>query len=431
MAAVDSKPWVHARAADGLSEMWQGNRPPCWAFKTRDRVMYWDEKERAKYEFRFGQNTMSKYPLAPGELDRILLIENSAGGEPRVGPWLFGTERIVSQSQREVVENGRRWIEFQLVLARGAARQAMLRVDPQTMLPVSLTSRVSENQSPTSVWVFDYPDNGPQDVYALGVPRGVTVDAHLLAADVQHVLDGMAASRDKFGNFHAIVATESNRYALPTYLVWRKQDRWRIDTTSPAEIARCAPFAARGPGLERLVEKAAGASTDLSLVRLRRAQPSIAMPAIPIPNRSPGSPAESIAPPALMSGDRSSGLPDWVRVPHLVYPDLTPQPGWGFEFEPAAADAPGCALLKISANLATTEPMKAHEWYWIDPAKGFAVVRCERFNLPADVPPGPDQFAMGQSLRHGTIPASRGRRLVSGNRARIDRDAAGRKLAAV
>ncbi len=138
VAAVDSKPWVHARAADGLSEMWQGSRPPCWAFKARDRVMFWDEKERAKYEFRIGQNTMSKYPLAPGELDRILLIENSPAGEPRVGPWLFGTERIVSQSQREVVENGRRWIEFQLVLARGAARQATLRVDPQTMLPESL-----------------------------------------------------------------------------------------------------------------------------------------------------------------------------------------------------------------------------------------------------------------------------------------------------
>ncbi len=230
------------------------------------------------------------------------------------------------------------------------------------------------------------------------MPRGVTVNAHLLATDVQQVLDGMAASRDKFGDFHAIVATESNRYALPTYLVWRKQDRWRIDTTSPGDIADVPATLPEGQDWNQWWKKRLQRSRILPwyVCDSRTVYRNVGDPNT---QQVAWTPAESIAPPALMSGDRSSGLPDWVRVPHLIYPDLTPQPGWGFEFEPAAADAPGCALLKISANLATAEPMKAHEWYWIDPAKGYAVVRCERFNLPADMAPGPDQFAMGQSLR--------------------------------
>jgi len=43
-------------------------------------------------------------------------------------------------------------------------------------------------------------------------------------------------------------------------------------------------------------------------------------------------------------------------------------------------------LIKRSAHIATEKPTVGHEWYYIDPAKGYAVVRLEAFTLPANVP---------------------------------------------
>ncbi len=42
---------------------------------------------------------------------------------------------------------------------------------------------------------------------------------------------------------------------------------------------------------------------------------------------------------------------------------------------------------------------QCHEWYWLDPAKGCAVVRAELFCLPDGVAPDPSQTDHRQSLR--------------------------------
>jgi hypothetical protein len=98
----------------------------------------------------------------------------------------------------------------------------------------------------------------------------------------------------------------------------------------------------------------------------------------------------SVTPQALLSVEgRGYGLVPNATIVSLVYPDLSPRRGWGFEFDPRPADAPACVLIKISAHLATKEPTVGHEWYYIDPSKGYAVVRAEYFNLPANVPADP------------------------------------------
>ncbi len=113
--------------------------------------------------------------------------------------------------------------------------------------------------------------------------------------------------------------------------------------------------------------------------------------------RRPGVPqvwerSKHTAPQDLMSGETSAGAITAsadLRVAALVYPDLSPKAGWLLEFDPAPADAPSCVLIKRGARLATREPQVGHEWYYIDPVKGHAVVRIERFDLPPDVPADP------------------------------------------
>ena len=69
-----------------------------------------------------------------------------------------------------------------------------------------------------------------------------------------------------------------------------------------------------------------------------------------------------------------------------------------FDFDSECADAPGCVLLKRSARLATAEPLIGHEWYYVDPAKGHAVVRAELFNLPPDTPADPATSRLRQTI---------------------------------
>ncbi len=73
-----------------------------------------------------------------------------------------------------------------------------------------------------------------------------------------------------------------------------------------------------------------------------------------------------------------------VCLTKLVYPDLTPIRGWDFEFVRQPNDAPGQVLIKRSAML--TSGNRGHEWFYLDPAKGYAVVAIKAFTLPADAP---------------------------------------------
>lgn len=60
----------------------------------------------------------------------------------------------------------------------------------------------------------------------------------------------------------------------------------------------------------------------------------------------------------------------------------------------------GCSYpIKRSAQLATKEPTVGHEWYYLDPTKGYAVVRAELFNLPAGAPADPKADSGRQTIR--------------------------------
>ena len=102
----------------------------------------------------------------------------------------------------------------------------------------------------------------------------------------------------------------------------------------------------------------------------------------------------------MLSGSRSRSGSGNLQFVRKVYPDLTVPQGFTFEFDPRPADAAGCVLIRISAEIAGGV-LRGHEWYYIDPAKGHAVVRTEMFNLP--VGEKPDHLpANRQTIRHGS-----------------------------
>jgi hypothetical protein len=82
----------------------------------------------------------------------------------------------------------------------------------------------------------------------------------------------------------------------------------------------------------------------------------------------------------------------------LLYPDLAPQRGWSFEINPKPADYPGCLLVKRSAEMASPERLVGYEWYYLDPAKGHAVVRIEMFSETPGKPAVPAASKYRQTI---------------------------------
>jgi hypothetical protein len=169
-------------------------------------------------------------------------------------------------------------------------------------------------------------------------------------------------------------------------VVWRKDERWRVDQSRP-EFHLVGGRPAFGPAegqnwddwLEgRLQQTSRQYLCDGKTVSRNSGRFDLGM----VKWQS-----ENAAPQDLLSGDRSArSLPASIQFVQKVYPHLAVPEGWTLEFAPRPGDAEGCVLIRISAVLAGGG-QRGHEWYYINPAKGHAVVRMEMFNLPVGEKP--------------------------------------------
>ncbi len=398
--AIQSQKWIRGTVthADGKgATMWLAPERRIWAFSLDGSFYFNDGREKAKYEYRGSDKAITKLPLGEDNAQRVLPIEALSQDKSAIGPWLFEREKIVEQKRREVTEDGKIWIEFQMVLSRGEMNQATLRVDPETKLPVYLLATSAKDKTKSLKWVFDYPMEGPADIYALGVPQEVKIDDRMPSDNVLLVLDAMAGSRASIGNFR-LIAGQSPSYA--SSIVYRKGNRWRVDSWRPQVAVDAMPEAPKEQDWGQWLEQQ---------LQLSEPMPLFVCDGKSVWENSNFQPGEKprwnlsqrTAPQDLMSGEGLGNLSmaPSAKFASLLFPDLSPKPGWGFEFDSNPANAPGCVLLKRSARVTWPEGAVAHEWYYVDPTKGCAVVRAELFNLPADAPGKPEASQFRQTLR--------------------------------
>ena len=198
--AIQVQKWIRGtvkftNGEDGT--MWLSPEQQIWAFRLGGSSYFYNGLEQVKYELRSGEKSITKLPLGEDNAQRVLSMNALSQGKSPVGHWLFGTEKIVSQERREVSEAGKTWIEFQMTLWRGDMNQATLRVDPETRLPVYLLLMSPKNAKESIKWQFDYPADGPTDIYALGVPRETKIDDRMPSKDALAVLRAIAKSRER------------------------------------------------------------------------------------------------------------------------------------------------------------------------------------------------------------------------------------------
>ncbi len=391
---IQSQKWIRGTAShrDGRRGiMWLSPQRKVWARTSGTSSFYFsDGRERAKYQYYRGARRIIRYPLGEDDAQRVLPIDALSQDKSTIGPWLFGEEKVFNQRRREITEAGKTWIEFQLAFALGGGnRRATLRVDPETRLPVYLLCISREDPKDSFKWQFDYPAEGPTDIYALGVPREIEIDDRMPSQEALRVLDGIAAGRARLGDFRLTVAhSAAGQDDGRTLVVWRKGDRWRVDRCLGSDLPKPADGQDLGDWFAERVKR----SEQIPLYicdgkTVYRNHPR---------SRSDGKAirwqtGRAHAPQDLMSGlgvYSNLTYAPYVKLVPLVYPDLTPDPNAPFELDPQPANFPGCVLIKRSTLL--TDGSLAHHWCYIDPSKGHAVVRAAVFTLPPDRPASPE-----------------------------------------
>ena len=238
-----AKPWIHCNAVgtgdehtgDVRREIWLSCSRDVAACRDGDLINYDDFRSGIRFEYSRRENKLLQLSVRPWDaeslrstasaLDAILRGDDSLGQS-------FPNIEFVKQTKRTLAEQGQRWIEYELEFRAGDLTNetnrgtAVLRVDPEQMLPASLTMNVAEGNLRIA-FDFDYPEDGPADIYALGAPRNVPVENHLPPPDLEQILKTVDRGRNDLDDYFAVVF--HGPQLLSGRLVWRKGDKWRVD----------------------------------------------------------------------------------------------------------------------------------------------------------------------------------------------------------
>jgi hypothetical protein len=127
-------------------------------------------------------------------------------------------------------------------------RTLRIRMDATTQLPQLWEERHASGM--TAITRFDFPDTGPSDIYALGVPRTAQRIDRIPRGDLARIAKVHKADRQRFDDYDAVVV--QNAEGVPTSLVdepmnlninrvRRSGSRYRIDQLVMAKPGLTAP----------------------------------------------------------------------------------------------------------------------------------------------------------------------------------------------
>ena len=259
--------------------------------------------------------------------------------------------------------------------------------------------------------MLDYPEQGPGDIYALGVPRSAKIVDHVPKPDVARVIEGVMTSRRRFADSYYAIVTESMAapaigrsdkwwQAASLHRVWCKGDCWRVEQGRPRHLQDprfYAPAALPGEG----VDKMAWWKEHLKDFEF---EPSGICDgkAIYAPKRAPPGPLvrqkntvwqtwQKINPGEGKTWAASFG-PAGTFLPELyAYPAGIGNPGRDSvaELDPNPSGGPAHALLLKYRYHSTTPNVIPSCRYWVDPARSYVTLRYELGEAPAPKA-GPD-----------------------------------------
>lgn len=181
VARAKERPWIHfsAKHPNGTRlQFWVSIRKGIDAMKAGDaEFAHFQSKEtRTRHSYRASEGVLYQQPYRrpPGELSCLetLFDAFSSGAKTVEVP---GPDKILAQSRREVVRAGQQLWEYEFTLRaldQGHADTyiVVFQVNPETRLPQRWVRKSLDGGGEMSFDV-DYPREGPQSIFDLGVPR--------------------------------------------------------------------------------------------------------------------------------------------------------------------------------------------------------------------------------------------------------------------
>ena len=141
----------------------------------------------------------------PELLERI--IANKANSRS-----LFYGERVVKAERHQEQENGKQWLEYLIQLERidnpSLNRTVRIRLDRATQLPELWEERTANGS--VAITRFDYPDEGPPNIYALGVPKTAKLIDRVPKGELARIVAAQQADTKGFEAYDAIVVEHTD-----------------------------------------------------------------------------------------------------------------------------------------------------------------------------------------------------------------------------
>lgn len=253
--AVAAKPWVHVATTDAngqiTGEAWVSPTHEITAFRSTRYVRYDDHRLRIYHGYDPQEGVLYRVPDV-GLADKPYFIQISQtlqalfdGSETekkslaKMVSLAFCRDvpvKLVAKNRR-VPKDNPGLVEYELT-AQGLDTasgpiETVIRLDAKTGVPHSWTIRGKFNGIELQRRLtFDYPEQGPADVYALGVPTSAKLVDRVPRGDVARLIDAMRAERSRFDDYFAVVVATTDGgpgdwWGYKPDVIWRKGNKWR------------------------------------------------------------------------------------------------------------------------------------------------------------------------------------------------------------
>jgi|GEM_PF-4876848 len=386
---TQKQPWIHATIrvsqSDQVQEFWHSTSRGQSASRSKEQILVVDRALRTMDRYEPQEKILYRFPVTADDLiqqDQLLgLFEGLFRGEVKPGVGFRGTV-LKEQKRRQIDKGGQKWDEFKLQWHSpppgGPEVQMTFYVDPQTHLPQSMTGKFGME---SAEFTFDYPENGPGDIYALGVPKDAKLVDRVPKGDMARILAGIKAGHDRFDDYQGMIVEDCLPGLTPgkgqkmnrVFLVWKKGKKWRV------ECGYCTALQASsipaGKGKKEWVREAFK-KTEFETMNIcdgrsvylgeRRDKDN---------KRDQFEYVGTIEEGYYLFGQASAVMPENWSYPSLRFPQPT---RWTTEeVTVAPSEGPPNTILVTSRFVEPTVHGNGFYRFWIDPKKGYALKQSE------------------------------------------------------
>jgi hypothetical protein len=254
VAAVGERPWVRVTFEDDAQSqrvVWYSPQKDISAWQNGDWIEYHDHALQVYYSYDVEEGVLYRVPEftstrrnrhAQLAIALQTLLRNGAVAEEPLDQLEFlGRDRsnmeLVDQALERGEEDGEQRLEWRLTIRhreRPEELKLAFRIDPETKLPRSYRLEgVWEGVHGVEEAQLDYPEEGPADVYDLGVPRTAKLVDRVPTDNVQRIVNELRVGRQRMDNYRAIVVSQGGAWWNNDFMVlYRKGDKFRADELS-------------------------------------------------------------------------------------------------------------------------------------------------------------------------------------------------------